>query len=262
MASALPNFDPFDIHADGAIAQCWQKWIKRLENLFVAAAITDKKRQRALLFCNRERKGHGIFRSEEECRVWNLHVSASPIELRRVHECVSLVCVNYLLLVYLGTSTRKLNRRLFYSVHHSVFVARLWEIRPWHLRPYWMRPELWKSWKCTQRILNRQEMWLTLCFLLHHSQRKIVSIAVEFGHTTQRHVVLREIASAMTVINMVTMWNAAWKSHVRPEIPEKESSPMYVVIAGKRKNKMLTDWKHNVRKVRPWQALMTSTHSG
>ncbi|XP_068729065.1 uncharacterized protein [Montipora capricornis] len=49
MASALPHFDPFDIHADGAIAQRWRKWIKRLENLFVAAAIADKKRQRALL---------------------------------------------------------------------------------------------------------------------------------------------------------------------------------------------------------------------
>ena len=49
IASALPNVDPFDIHADGAIAQRWRKWITRLENLFVAATTTDKKRQRALL---------------------------------------------------------------------------------------------------------------------------------------------------------------------------------------------------------------------
>lgn len=49
MATALPTFEPFDIHADGMIAQRWRKWIKRLENLFVAAAISDKKRQRALL---------------------------------------------------------------------------------------------------------------------------------------------------------------------------------------------------------------------
>ena len=49
MATAIPQFEPFDIHADGAIAQRWRKWIKRLENLFVAAAISDKKRQRALL---------------------------------------------------------------------------------------------------------------------------------------------------------------------------------------------------------------------
>ena len=49
VASILPNFNPFDIHADGAVAQRWQKWIKRLQNLFVAGNIKDKKRQRALL---------------------------------------------------------------------------------------------------------------------------------------------------------------------------------------------------------------------
>jgi len=49
MATAIPQFESFDIHADGAIAQRWRKWIKRLENHFVAAAISDKKRQRALL---------------------------------------------------------------------------------------------------------------------------------------------------------------------------------------------------------------------
>ena len=49
MATAIPPFEPFDIYADGAIAQRWRKWMKRLENLFVAAAIGDKKRQRALL---------------------------------------------------------------------------------------------------------------------------------------------------------------------------------------------------------------------
>lgn len=48
MALAIPQFKLFDIHADGAIAQRWRKWIKRLENLFVAASISDKKRQRAL----------------------------------------------------------------------------------------------------------------------------------------------------------------------------------------------------------------------
>ena len=71
--------------------------------------------------------------------------------------------------------------------------------------------------------------------------RKIVSIAVEFGHTTRRRVVPREIASATAVINMFAMRNAARKSHVRPEIPEKESSPVDVVISRKRKNQMLTD---------------------
>ena len=42
-----------------------------------------------------------------------------------------------------------------------------------------MRHELWKSRKRKQRISNRREMRLTLCFLLHHSRRKIVSIAVK-----------------------------------------------------------------------------------
>ena len=50
MATAvIPNFDPFDVHADSAIAQRWRKWIKRLENLFVAANIKNAERQRALL---------------------------------------------------------------------------------------------------------------------------------------------------------------------------------------------------------------------
>ena len=49
MATAIPQFEPFDIHEDGPIAQRWRKWIKRLENFFVASAISDKKRQRALL---------------------------------------------------------------------------------------------------------------------------------------------------------------------------------------------------------------------
>ena len=61
MASALPHFDPFDIHADSAIAQRWRKWIKRLENLFIAAAITDKKRQRALLL---------YYAGEEVCEIF------------------------------------------------------------------------------------------------------------------------------------------------------------------------------------------------
>ena len=50
MASALPHFDPLDIHADGAITQRRRKWTKSLDNRFVAAAIADKKGQRALLF--------------------------------------------------------------------------------------------------------------------------------------------------------------------------------------------------------------------
>ena len=56
MASCLLSFDSFDIHADGAIAQRWRKWIKRLENLFVAADIKDKTRQSAFLLYYAEEK--------------------------------------------------------------------------------------------------------------------------------------------------------------------------------------------------------------
>ncbi|CAH3177422.1 unnamed protein product, partial [Porites lobata] len=45
----------------GAIAQRWRKWIKRLENLLVAAAITDKKRQRALVL---------YYAGEEVCEIF------------------------------------------------------------------------------------------------------------------------------------------------------------------------------------------------
>ena len=48
MASALPVFEPVDIHCDGNTAVCWCKWISRLENLFIAADVKVK-RQRALL---------------------------------------------------------------------------------------------------------------------------------------------------------------------------------------------------------------------
>lgn len=49
MAVALPIFENFDIHADGNVSTRFDKWIKRLENLFIAADIDDTKRQRALL---------------------------------------------------------------------------------------------------------------------------------------------------------------------------------------------------------------------
>ncbi|XP_033100535.1 uncharacterized protein LOC117103993 [Anneissia japonica] len=45
----LPSFPTFDLHADGVLAQRWEKWIEKLEILFVAMNVTDKKRQRALL---------------------------------------------------------------------------------------------------------------------------------------------------------------------------------------------------------------------
>ena len=47
-SNSNPQFELFDIHADGAIAQRWQKWIKWLKNLFVDTAISDKKKKQAL----------------------------------------------------------------------------------------------------------------------------------------------------------------------------------------------------------------------
>ena len=46
----LPEFPPFDVSLDpSSLGLQWKKWTNRLENLFVALAIEDKKRQKALL---------------------------------------------------------------------------------------------------------------------------------------------------------------------------------------------------------------------
>ena len=47
MASALPCFENFDVHGDGDVAQRWDRWINKLQNLFIAANIKDSKRLRA-----------------------------------------------------------------------------------------------------------------------------------------------------------------------------------------------------------------------
>ena len=41
MVSALPVFEPFDIHCHGNNAVHWCKWISRLENVFIAADVKD-----------------------------------------------------------------------------------------------------------------------------------------------------------------------------------------------------------------------------
>ena len=45
----LPVYERFEVHSDGAVSLRWSKWVKRLENLFVALGINYKKRKRALL---------------------------------------------------------------------------------------------------------------------------------------------------------------------------------------------------------------------
>ena len=48
--SSLPEFPKFDTALQPtSLGICWEKWMKRLENLFVALEITDEPRQRALL---------------------------------------------------------------------------------------------------------------------------------------------------------------------------------------------------------------------
>ena len=161
----------------------------------------------------------------------------------------TLVCVNFLLLVKLGTSTQRLRRKALRDTTMTLETllneARALEISETQAK------DIESSGNAANAVLPTPSQ-----------PRKIVSVAVEFGHTTRRRVVPREIASATAVINMFAMRNAARKSHVRPEIPEKESSPVDVVISRKRKNQMLTDRKQNVRNVRPCQALMTSMHLG
>ena len=47
----LPYLEQFNAHEDiASVGVPWTKWLKRLENLFIALDIDDKRRQRALLF--------------------------------------------------------------------------------------------------------------------------------------------------------------------------------------------------------------------
>lgn len=49
MVSALLDFPPFSVHADGNAGPRWKKWLIRLERQLVALNITDEKRKHALL---------------------------------------------------------------------------------------------------------------------------------------------------------------------------------------------------------------------
>ena len=61
MATAMPEFEQFNIHKDTAVGQRWSKWVKRLENFFVAANITTEARKRALLLHYAGEEVHEIF---------------------------------------------------------------------------------------------------------------------------------------------------------------------------------------------------------
>ena len=153
----------------------------------------------------------------------------------------ALVCVNYLLLVNLGTSTRKLNRRLFLSCSSKRLRRKALRDTTTTLETLLNEARALEISETQAKDIESSGNAANAVLPTPSQPRKIVSVAVEFGHTTRRRVVPREIASATAAINMFAMRNAARKSHVRPEIPEKESSPVDVVISRKRKNQMLTD---------------------
>ena len=283
MASALPNFDPFDIHADGAIAKRWRKWITRLENQFVAPAITDKKRQRALLL---------YYAGEEVCEIFETLVDTGD-DFAMVKEKLTEYFdpkknVEYEIYTFWqarqnpGESMNAFYSRLrqlsatceFGDVDKEIKSQIILTCSSQRLR----RKALRDTTMTLETLLNEAR-----ALKISETQAKDIESSGNAANALlptpsqpkkncfscggiwpldSRRVFPREIASATAVINMVTMRNAARKSHVRPEIPEKESSPVDVVIPRKRKNKMLTDWKPNVRNVRPRQTLMTSIHSG
>ena len=49
MTVSLPDFPSFNVHANGSAGPWWNKWLRRLERLFIGMNITIPKRKRALL---------------------------------------------------------------------------------------------------------------------------------------------------------------------------------------------------------------------
>ena len=78
MATSLPEFPPFDVSLDpSSLGLQWKKWTTRLENLFVALAIEDKKRQNALLL---------HYGGSQLCDIfYTLVVGHGPIWMEGVH---------------------------------------------------------------------------------------------------------------------------------------------------------------------------------
>ena len=49
MANNIPDFPPFNVHLDSNAGPRWEKWLKRVERLFIGMNLDDKKQKRALL---------------------------------------------------------------------------------------------------------------------------------------------------------------------------------------------------------------------
>ena len=284
MASALPNFDPFNIHADGAIAQRWRKWIKRLENLLVAAAITDKKRQRALVL---------YYAGEEVCEIFEtlvdtgddfttakeklteyfdpkknveyeiytfLQARQNPDEsmnafhsrLRQLSATCEFDDVDKEIKsqIILSCSSQRYRRKALRDTTMTLETL-LNEARDLEISETQAK-DIESSGNVANAVLPTPSQPKKNCF----------NCGGIWPHDSKTDCSARNRSCSGCHKHMVTMRNAPLKSYVRPEIPEKAGSPVDVVIPRKRKNKMLTRWKPNVRNVRPRQALMTSIHSG
>ena len=60
----LPDFQSFDVNSEPtSLGLLWTKWTQRLENLFIALDIEDRKRQRALLLYYGGSDVHNIYRT-------------------------------------------------------------------------------------------------------------------------------------------------------------------------------------------------------
>ena len=284
MASALPNVDPFNIHADGAIAQRWRKWIKRLENLLVAAAITDKKRQRALVL---------YYAGEEVCEIFEtlvdtgddfttakeklteyfdpkknveyeiytfLQARQNPDEsmnafhsrLRQLSATCEFDDVDKEIKsqIILSCSSQRYRRKALRDTTMTLETL-LNEARDLEISETQAK-DIESSGNVANAVLPTPSQPKKNCF----------NCGGIWPHDSKTDCSARNRNCSGCHKHMVTMRNAPHKSYVRPEIPEKAGSPVDVVIPRKRKNKMLTHWKPNVRNVRPRQALMTSIHSG
>ena len=59
--ASLPQFPPFNVHAEGSTSTRWKKWKDRLDNLLVAMNITNANRKKALLLHYAGEEVHDMF---------------------------------------------------------------------------------------------------------------------------------------------------------------------------------------------------------
>ena len=78
----LPNFPEFDIHSDvTSLGILWKKWTERLDNLFNAIGIDDKKRQRALMLHYGGKEIHSIYKTLTNDQTEDYAVAKGKLDL-------------------------------------------------------------------------------------------------------------------------------------------------------------------------------------